>query len=571
MPLLPLSFRPVMLVAGLVLALGPAPLSAEDAGAYLAGRLAAAQNDYRAASDYYARALTTDGTNRFLQDVALISDIALGNYDRALPLAKEMGSGVDGSEIGALMLLSDQVQRGDFAGALARLDAGTNTNELISGLFRAWALVGTGQMSDATAAFDKVTEGKGALSFGLYHKALALALVGDFEGADAIFSGKSGTPIRGTRRGVLAHAQVLSQLERNADAIELIDKVFGPDLDPALADMRKRLEAGEVLPFTMVTSAVDGLAEVFFTVAGALNGDGVDAITLVYARLGEYLRPDHVDAILMIAGLLEQQGQYDLATAAYTRIPKDDPAFVAAELGRAGTLMRADRVDAALEVLEQLSRAHPELSDVWTTLGDTLRSQERYEEAAKAYDKALELAGEDDKSQWFLYYARGISNERTKHWDRAEADLRKALELNPDQPQVLNYLGYSYVEKNENLDEALSMIERAVAATPDGYIIDSLGWAYYRLGRYDDAVVQMERAIEFMPVDSLVNDHLGDVYWAAGRKREAEFQWKRALSFQPETEQEATRIRRKLEVGLDVVLADEGAEPLKSALPAHDN
>ncbi|WP_415184177.1 tetratricopeptide repeat protein [Phaeovulum sp.] len=565
MPLLPPFFRPAILAAGLLLTSVPAPIRAEDAGAYLAARLASMQNDFAAASDYYSRALITDATNRLLQESALIADIALGDYDRALPLATSTGASAGGSEIAALVLLADQAHQGDYAGAIARLDAGTGVNDLVSGLFRAWSLVGTGQMSDATKIFDKVAKSKGAQAFGLYHKALALALVGDYEGADAIFSGKTGQPIRATRRGVLAHVQVLSQLERNKDAIELIDSVFGPDLDPALADIHAQLAAGEVLPFTMVQSATDGLAEMFFTVAGVLNSEGSEAVTLVYTRLAEYLRPDHIDAILMSASLLEQQQQYDLATATYALIPKDNPAYFAADLGRASALVRADRVDDAITALEELSGEKPDLPDVWTLLGDTLRSQERYEEAAKAYDKALALSGEDSKTLWFLYYARGISFERSKHWDQAEADFRKALELSPDQPQVLNYLGYSYVEKNENLVEALDMIERAAATRPDGYIIDSLGWAYYRLGRYDEAVAQMERAIEFMPVDSLVNDHLGDVYWAVGRKREAEFQWKRALSFKPETEAEASRIRRKLDVGLDVVLADEGAPPLKAA------
>jgi tetratricopeptide (TPR) repeat protein len=150
-------------------------------------------------------------------------------------------------------------------------------------------------------------------------------------------------------------------------------------------------------------------------------------------------------------------------------------------------------------------------------------------------------------------------------WDKAEADFRSALERNPDQPQVLNYLGYSMVEKGINLDEALSMIERAVEARPDsGYIIDSLGWVLYRLGRYDEAVEPMEKAVEIEAVDPIVNDHLGDVYWAVGRTREAEFQWHRALSFEPK-EEDAARIRRKLEVGLDVVLEEEGAPALKLA------
>ncbi|MDG1429984.1 MAG: tetratricopeptide repeat protein, partial [Paracoccaceae bacterium] len=158
---------------------------------------------------------------------------------------------------------------------------------------------------------------------------------------------------------------------------------------------------------------------------------------------------------------------------------------------------------------------------------------------------------------WYVYYVRGISYERLGEWDRAEADFRKSLELQPAHPQVLNYLGYSLMERRENLDEALDMIEEAVSLRPDsGYIVDSLGWVYYRLGRFEDAVVPMELAVELLATDPIVNDHLGDVYWKVGRDYEARFQWQRALSFDPEP-QEADRIRRKLDVGLDVVLQDE--------------
>ena len=172
--------------------------------------------------------------------------------------------------------------------------------------------------------------------------------------------------------------------------------------------------------------------------------------------------------------------------------------------------------------------------------------------------------------RWVLFYSRGIAHERSGDYDQMERDFRAALEIEPDQPQVLNYLGYSMVEQKRNLEEALEMIERAVAASPQsGYIVDSLGWVLYRLGRYDEAVLHMERAVELMPVDPVVNDHLGDVYWAVGRQREAEFQWSRALSFIDEedsdSEADPVRIRRKLDVGLDVVLEEEGAPPLQVA------
>ena len=533
-------------------------------GPYLAARVASGHNDYSAAASYYTRALARDPSNPLLLESAILSQVGLGDIARAVPVAEVLRAGGRDSQVADLVLLVDLAKRGEFDAALARLDAGTTVGPLVEGLFRAWAELGRGQMSEAQTAFDAVVQVRGLELFGTYHKALALASAGDFEGADKILSGAAAGPLRLTRRGVIAHVEVLSQLERNAAAIELIDKAFGNEPDPTLEAMRRRLEAGEMLPFTVVTSATDGMAEVFHSLAGALSGEATDVFTLVYARLGEYQRPDHVDAILLVAALLESQDQYDLATESYNRIPRDDPAYPVAELGRAEALIAAGRMDAAIEALQQLAKSYPDQEVIWANLGDVLRRAERFEDAVRAYDAAIALFGEENAAQWPVYYARGICHERQKRYETSEADMRKALDLQPGQPQILNYLGYSFLEQGRNFDEALAMIESAVAARPeDGYIVDSLAWAYFRLGRYDEAVAPMERAVELMPVDAVVNDHLGDVYWAVGRKREAEFQWSRALSFAADSsEADADRIRRKLDVGLDAVLASEGAKPL---------
>ena len=534
------------------------------AGPYLAARVASGHSDYTAAASYYTQALARDPSNPLLLESAILSQIGLGDIERAVPVATALRSGGRESQVADLVLLVDQAKRGEFDAALERLEAGTTVGPLVEGLFRAWAELGRGQMSEAQTAFDEVAAVQGLELFGAYHKALALASVGDFEGADKILSGDASGPLALTRRGVIAHAEVLSQLERNPAAIELIDKAFGNEPDPTLEAMRVRLEAGEMLPFTVVTNATDGMAEVLHSLAGALSGEATDVFTLVYARLGEYLRPDHVDAILLVAALLESQDQFDLANVSYNRIPRDDPAYPVAELGRAEALIAADRMDAAIEALQQLAKSYPDQEVIWANLGDVLRRAERFEDAVRAYDAAIALFDEENAGQWPVYYARGICHERQKRYEAAEGDMRKALELQPEQPQILNYLGYSFLEQGRNLDEALAMIETAVAARPeDGYIVDSLGWGYYRLGRYEDAVAPMERAVELMPVDAVVNDHLGDVYWAVGRKREAEFQWSRALSFADDSsEADAGRIRRKLEIGLDAVLAAEGAKPL---------
>ncbi len=555
----------------LALSLGLAfPAMAEEpgrgfSGAYLAARSASFNSDYRAAAEYFARALARDRTNPGLQENAVLAYTGLGEIEKAVPIARAMQGLGYNSQMANMVLMGAELKAENYDGVISGLDGPQGVGPLVDGLVRGWGLMGMGKVDEAIAAFDEATATTGLAAFGLYHKALALALAGDFEAAEVVFSGKGGTPLRLTRRGAIAHSQVLSQLGRNDAAIELIQLGWTNDLDPGLEELLGQLQSGEKIPFTQVGSVQDGLAEVFYTVAGALEGEAADSYTLLYARIAEYLRPDHVDAILLSANLLEAQQQYELATVAYNSVPREDAGFHIAEIGRAAALRASGRREAAIEVLEQLAETHGDIPIVQITLGDNLRGEDRYDAASKAYDAAIALFEEEERGQWIVYYARGITHEREKRWDLAEPDFRKALELNPGQPQVLNYLGYSYVEMETNLDEALAMIEEAVAASPgSGYIIDSLGWVLYRMGRYEEAVEHMERAAELMAVDPIVNDHLGDVYWAVGRQIEAEFQWHRALSFDPEPE-EADRIRRKLDVGLDIVLDEEGADPLTVA------
>ncbi|SDN53922.1 Tetratricopeptide repeat-containing protein [Lutimaribacter pacificus] len=554
------------------MAVSAGPVAAQNglAGSYLAARQAAFDADYAAAAQYFTRALARDPSNPKLLEDTTLSQLAVGELPRAVPTARKMEADGMSSQVGQMVLVADEVANERYDALLTRLDEEKAVGPLVDGLLRGWAHLGQGAAKEALAAFDVLAQERGLSGFALYHKALALAVVGDFESAEAIFAGDGAGPLQMTRRATIARMQILSQLGQNDRAMELLTTLFGPDLDPFLRDMRDRLSAGETLRFDFVTSPRDGVAEVFFTVAAALSNEAGDDYTLVYSRVAEFLRPDHSDALLLSAQLLENLDRFELAVETYKRLPRDHPSYHAAELGRAEALRRAGRTDAAVEVLEQLAGTHGDLPIVHMTLGDMMRQVKDYAAAAASYTRALELFGEPTEQQWFILYARAISYERQDMWEEAEADFRRALELNPEQPQVLNYLGYSLVEKQQKLDEALDMIERAVAARPDsGYIVDSLGWVLYRLGRYDEAVGHMERAAELMPTDPVVNDHLGDVYWAVDRKLEARFQWKRALSFHGTAETsddvDADRLRRKLEVGLDQVLREEGAPPLKVA------
>ncbi len=534
-----------------------------DAGAYLAARSAAAQSDFGEGVRWFARALQADPDNAELLDAAIVSYLGTGDFPKAAAAADRLMA-LGGRSIGGNIALLVRDAQADNWDAILTAPENRKIGNLIDQLALGWAQFGKGRMSEALTGFDAVASTDGLKAFGLYHKAIAMAAAGDFQGADDILSGKASGPLTVNRRGILAHVQILSQLERPADALALMERTFGADPDPELATLRAQLSGGNRVPFSIVRDAKEGLAEVFFTVAVALNGEAENAYTLLYARAAYDLNTRHSDALLLSAGLLDALDQRALAGETYALLPPDHPSFHAAEIGRAETLFALDRKDESLAVLKALTESHPDLLLVHLAYGDALRRDDQFLDAAAAYDKAIALIDVPEARHWSLFYSRGVAHERSDQWAKAEPDFRKALELNPDQPQVLNYLGYSFVDRGENLTEALDLIERAVAARPDqGYIIDSLAWAYYRLGRYDDALPQMERASLLEPVDPVVTDHLGDVYWAVGRQLEARFQWRRALSFEP-AEKDAARIRRKLEVGLDAVLTEEGAPPLTS-------
>lgn len=550
------------------------PLHAEEAvntGAYLSARIAEAENDFPAAVDWYAKAMLADPKNPRILEGAVLAQIGIGDIDLAATTAEQLlALGALQSQLADLALLAGEAKREDYAAILTAGEAGRDVGGLANGLVAAWAKVGQGKMSEAVEGFDAVAQKKGLEAFGLYHKALALAMVGDFQGADDILSGKVAGPIYMMRRGILAHAQILSQLERNADALALLDKSFGPRPDPVIDALRQRLAAGEPVPFDTVRTARDGIAETFYTISTALNGQDDPVYTLIHLRLANYLQPENADAMLMTADVLGTLGLHDLAVANYATFPADSPYHVNAEIGRASALQAQGKVDAAIEALQSLARQNPDLVSVNYSLGEVLRGEARFDEAEIAYTTAITLRGEPTEDDWLLYYYRGICHEQSKDWAAAEVDFRQALALNPVQPQVLNYLGYGLVDRGEKLDEALGMIQRAVDADPQqGYILDSLAWAYFKLGRYDDALEPMERASLLEPVDPIVTDHLGDVYWMVGRKREAEFQWRRALSFEP-TEKDTTRIQRKLEIGLEAVVAEEATAPAVEAVENGD-
>lgn len=563
---LPLPFRArpaalaLLMTAGALLA--PQQGAAQGlAGAYLAAREAGARNDVAASLPYLERLFAADPASIGTLEGLAVGAFSIGAFDEALRHARALATLEADNRAAAMILLSQALVDRDYATALDIAQGGAQVHPLVAGLGRAWAHLGAGSMSDALAALDEVARIDGMRAFAEYCRALALAMVGDVEGAIAVIEDpEAGVSAALNRRGYIAYAQLLALNERTEDALTLIETVFQSGRDPQVERMRTAYTAGQALPFDVIATPAEGMAEVYAVMASAMNSARNQMEALIYAQAAVLVNPALAESRLMIGQIFEELEQPELAAAAYETIPSQGPFGNAAQMGRAQVLETLGRRDEAIAGLQAMADADPQSFVLHSVLGDFLRRDSQFAAAAGAYSRALEAmqaAGLDP--DWQLWFSRAVSLARADDWPAAEADFRAALAIEPDQPTVLNYLGYSLVERHENLDEALEMIERAVAGDPtSGYILDSLAWALYRLGRHDEALPHMERAVEMEPTDAVLNDHLGDVYWAVGRQREARFQWRRALSFAPADDLDEGMLRRKLEVGLDEAQRERG-------------
>ncbi|WP_022705864.1 tetratricopeptide repeat protein [Paracoccus zeaxanthinifaciens] len=543
-----------------------APLTHGLAGPYLAARLATVENDFSAAAEYFARSADALPDDVYLQDNAILALISAGRLDRAGQITDDLFDDGNETELAALVRRGQLIRAGDWQGLLALIDAHRDPDapvneDLMDGIMRGWALLGAGRAQDALAAFQALADDPSLAPVVNYHLALARALVGDYETAETLLEESDGIA---DLMGLVTRVQILAQLDRRDEALALLDQVEGIEAEPQLVALRDALQADAPVPFDVVGGPGDGIAHLLLSFASALaSSPDPEPLALIHARVASWIAPEDAEARLMVAQLLQERQQLDLAEAEFAAVRQMGEMRPVAEMTRIDALSRADRNPEAEQAALALTAAYPDLAQAWIALGDVLRQQEKFDSAVPAYDRALSLlADAPEGARWFPLYARGIALERAGQFDRAEKDLLAALEIRPEHASCLNYLGYSWIDRNQNLDRALAMIQKAVELSPgDGYILDSLAWAYFRMGRYQDAVAPMEEAVASMSADPLVNDHLGDIYWKVGRQREAEIQWQRALSLEPTDtgDVDPDRIRAKLDRGLDRVLAEEAA------------
>jgi tetratricopeptide (TPR) repeat protein len=521
------------------------------AGNYLAARFAGSSRDMAAAAAYYRAALRADPRNEDLIERTFLVVLANGAVEEAMPLAERLSAIDRNQRVARLALAVRALKRGQNAQARSQLTQSMRgpIADLTATLISAWSTAGAGDVKGAIDSIDRLQGPDWYVVFKDLHAGLILDLAGQRKEAGKRLE-RAYRLDSNAIRAVDAYARWASRSGDRDTALKTYDafsKVLPnhPLVDAAVAE----LKAGKSLA-PMVRSTAAGAAEVLFGLGAALGRQGGEDIGQIYLQLAIYLDPDHPLALLSLADLYENLKKPELAIEAYSRVPANSPLKRNAEIQMGLNLESLERSEEAKKQLDQLVAQRPDDLEAIVALGNVLRSRKQWKEAADVYSKAIDRIAEPARQHWTLFYFRGICLERAKDWPRAEKDLEKALELYPEQPQVLNYLGYSWVDQGLYLDKAVKMIRRAVELRPnDGYIVDSLGWAHYRLGHYDESTAELERAIELKPEDPVINDHLGDSYWRVGRELEARFQWTHARDNKPEPE-DLSKIEEKLKSGL---------------------
>ena len=528
----------------------PFEVGESQAGNYLAALVAGADRDTTAAATYFRETLRADPRNPELIDRAFAAALANGNMEDAFQLADRLLMRDPNNSLARLTVAVRAIADGQYAVARVQLAGGEagRAHDVTTTLLTAWSFAGLNDGKDALTTLDRIRDASFAV-FRDYHAGLIADLTGNAPEAvkrlKAAYDGE-----KNTLRLADAYARYLAR-HGDRDGAKQIYESFAqvlphhPIVEGALAD----LAAGRPLD-PIIRNAKDGAAEVLYGLGGAGSRQGDELAALIYLRLALYLRPDHALAAVTVADLYEQLKQSQSAIDAYEMVPSGSPMRASANIQAGLSLEALGRSDEATKRLQEIVAADPKDIDALSALGGLQRSAKNFADAAQTYDKAIALLDKPDRSNWTLFYFRAICFERTKQWPKAEADFKKALELFPDQPLVLNYLGYSWVDQGVNLDEAFKMLRRAVDLRPtDGYVVDSLGWANFKLGHYEEATRELEKAIELKPADPVVNDHLGDAYWRMGRKLDAHFQWNHARDMGPEPE-DLPAILKKIDSGL---------------------
>ncbi|WP_142850099.1 tetratricopeptide repeat protein [Telmatospirillum sp. J64-1] len=520
-------------------------------GNYLAARHAQGQFAAGEAASFYLHALESDPENPELLSRAFVLMAIEGDMEQAEELARRLLTFEDTNSLARLLLASRAAKAGDWSMAerhvefLPKRGLGSFMTPLIS----AWARVGAGDYDKALTALQPLSETSSFAAIHDFHAALISDLADQPKVAEDYYrntvAGTAGLTLRSIR-AVGSFYQRTGQMDK---AQALYTRYQSHNPEAVLFDSARMLAQGSSVE-RPVADARQGMAEAFFGAATTMRQSNAPDMALLFARMALDLEPNLPLAYLLVGDLLQGLNRLEEANAAYLAIDPSEELWWTTQLRVAGNLNEMGRSDEAIALLRDLAAKDPMRHDALVSLGEVLRGTRKFPEAIDAYSEALTRLERIERHHWPLLYSRGIAYEQSDRWPEAERDFLQALELEPDQPYVLNYLGYSWVERGVHLDQAKRMIQKAVELRPnDGYIVDSLGWVLYKTGDYPGAVQYLERAVELRPADPVINDHFGDALWKVGRTEEARFQWRRALSHNPEPDLQA-KIEQKLKQGL---------------------
>ena len=533
----------------------PSETGGSQPGNYLAGLIASADRDMGSAEAYYREALRIDPRNPDLLERTFAAALSNGDEQSADALGERLLARDPTNNLARLAIAVHAIAQWQFAVARAQLaSADLRSKDVTTALLIAWCYAGQGDLRHALDSLDRIRDPSVA-AFRDYHAGLISDVLGNPAEARRRLNAAYDAD-KNTLRFVDAYARFLAA-HGDVDGAKKVYIEFSTLLPhhPLVERALATLNAGQA-PEILVRNAKEGAAEVLYGLGGAGSRQGDELPALIYLRLSLYLRPSNDITSVTLANLFEQMKQGEQAIAAYQQVPMTSPLREDADIQSALVLDRMGKSDQAMQRLSEIVAARPHDVDALSSLAGLQRSAKKYVEAEATYDRAIAAVGIPQRENWTLYYFRGICFERNKEWPKAEADFKKALELYPDQPLVLNYLGYSWVDQGINLEEAFKMLRRAVELQPnDGYIVDSLGWAHFKLGQFPEAAETLERAIALKPADPVLNDHLGDAYWRVNRRTEAHFQWNHARDMGPDPE-DLPAILKKIEFGLPEVTTE---------------
>ncbi len=525
-------------------------------GTYLAARVAHLRQDLNTAADYYVKSIKLGADNPEIISRAYVLLTSEGRISEAAEYAKKAREQGDKGNFIHFVVMTDELNKGNYDKALESLENIKDKayQESILPLFESWIYAGSGKPEEALAAMDKLKKDKSLVSLYYMHSGMLNDYLGNKEEAAKAFDTVvNNENLELSYRSLQIISNFYIRSGRKNEAAELVKKYYDKNFQARmLFELYQNIQNADLKATAkMIDTPQKGEAEALFNIGTIFRGYQSD-ISQIFTALALYLNPQHDVALISMADLLENSQRYDEAIAKYNQISPQSPVYFMAQLKVASIYMVKKDNQKALKKLENLLEQYPDDYQILFNLGEVNRVMNQQKVAIKYYNKALKVAPKAVKKDWTVYYALGMAYERNGQWKKAEEVLQKALKVSNRHPFVLNYLGYSWLQHNENSNEALYMIFEAYRQNPeDGHIMDSLGWALYRMGKYEDAIKVLERAAEYLPGNAIVCDHLGDAYWLVGRKDEARFQWQHALTLKEDAEElNKEVIRQKITRGI---------------------